>query len=253
MADNPSTKNLSPRSSGRGHPVPIPVSTAIARRRGSSAHWPRLIQTRIAALDHRSPFELIVATILSAQCTDTRVNQVTPQLFARYPDARALALADPAELEAVIRSTGFFRSKAKNLIGMAQTLVAQHDGAVPAELEALTRLAGVGRKTAHVVLGTAFGIPSGVVVDTHVKRLAFRLGLTEQTDPERIEADLEALVPRKEWINLSHRLIHHGRAVCKAQRPRCSACPLASFCPARGCEGPREACAVDRATRPARP
>lgn len=188
----------------------------------------------ICALTHANAFELLVATILSAQCTDARVNLVTPHLFKRFPDARSLARAKQRELERLIRSTGFFRAKASNLIGMANALVERHDGEVPRELDSLTALPGVGRKTAHVVLGTAFGIPSGVVVDTHVKRLAFRLGLTDHTDPARIENDLAAAVPKSEWIGLSHRLILHGRQVCIARRPRCADCSLNSICPKRG-------------------
>ncbi len=186
------------------------------------------------ALDHRDAFQLIVATILSAQCTDERVNQVTPSLFARYPDARSLAECDPAELESLIHSTGFFRAKARHLIGMARALVENHGGEVPADLDALTALPGVGRKTANVVLGNAFGIPSGVVVDTHVKRLSYRLGLTDANDPERIEADLMDLLPRSSWIDFSHRMIHHGRQVCQALRPRCGNCPIEALCPRTG-------------------
>ncbi len=186
------------------------------------------------ALNFRNPYELIVATILSAQCTDARVNQVTPTLFARYPDASALAAADPADLEETIHSTGFFRAKSKNLIGMAKALVTHHRGEVPADLDALTALPGVGRKTAHVVLGNAFGIASGVVVDTHVKRLSQRLGLTDHTDPERIEHDLAEHIPRKHWVDLSHRLIQHGRTVCDARRPRCDECGLEHICPKLG-------------------
>lgn len=186
------------------------------------------------ALNHRNPYELLVATILSAQCTDARVNMVTPALFARYANAKQLAKAEQADLEDLIRSTGFFRAKSKSLIGMAQALVATHNGEVPDDLDALTALPGVGRKTAHVVLGNAFAIPSGVVVDTHVKRLAFRLGLSDHKDPAKIEADLAASVPRKEWINLSHRLILHGRSICGALRPRCKECALQAICPKRG-------------------
>ena len=186
------------------------------------------------ALHHRNAFELIVATVLSAQCTDARVNLVTPALFARYPDARTLAKADLADVEALIHSTGFFRAKAKNLIAMAGDLVANHGGEVPADLEALTRLAGVGRKTAHVVLGNAFEVASGVVVDTHVKRLSFRLGLTKSDDPATIEQELAGLIPAVEWINFSHRLIEHGRKVCDARRPRCDDCVLIEICPKLG-------------------
>jgi endonuclease III len=186
------------------------------------------------ALRYRDAFELLVATILSAQCTDARVNLVTPALFARFPDARALERADLAEVETLIHSTGFFRAKAKNLVTMARQLVDDHRGEVPRDLEALTALPGVGRKTANVVLGTAFAIASGVVVDTHVKRLSRRLGLTASTDPLVIERDLIAVVPRRHWVDLSHRLIAHGRAVCSATRPRCRDCALAPICPRTG-------------------
>ncbi len=194
----------------------------------------RAYPTVRCALDHRDAFELLVATVLSAQCTDERVNQVTPALFARYPDPRALAGADLADVEKLVYPTGFFRSKAKNLIALSKALVEKHDGAVPANLEALTALPGVGRKTANVVLGNAFGIASGVVVDTHVKRLAFRLGLTDRTEPEVIERELNAIVPRKHWIDFSHRLIAHGRGPCDALRPRCAGCTLKPICPRRG-------------------
>lgn len=185
------------------------------------------------ALVHRSPFELLAATILSAQCTDVRVNQVTPALFERYPDARAMSQAAPAELESIIRPTGFFRAKARSLLGMSQGLVQHHGGEVPRDLDALVKLPGVGRKTGNVVLGTAFGIPSGVVVDTHVKRLSYRMGLTDSDDPVAIERDLQCLFPKSQWIVLSHRLIHHGRGVCFARRPRCETCSLARICPQR--------------------
>jgi endonuclease-3 len=190
------------------------------------------------ALDHRNAFELLVATILSAQCTDLRVNLVTPALFTRYPDAAALASATLEDVETIIRSTGFFRAKAKNLVAMATQLVNQHGGEVPADLDALTKLPGVGRKTANVVMGNAFQIASGIVVDTHVKRLAFRLGLTRSTDPETIEQELGALIPRSEWINFSHRLIEHGRKVCDARKPACHVCTLRDVCPKLGVKPP---------------
>jgi endonuclease-3 len=186
------------------------------------------------ALVHQNPYELLVATILSAQCTDARVNLVTPGLFARYPDAFALAKANPEELEELIRPTGFFRAKAKNLLGMATQVVERHGGTIPDNLDALTSLPGVGRKTANVVLGTAFGIASGVVVDTHVKRLAYRLGLTTAKTPEQVERDLIRIVPRSDWVDLSHRLIQHGRRHCRAIRPRCFECPMESICPKFG-------------------
>lgn len=186
------------------------------------------------ALVHDGPFQLLVATILSAQCTDARVNLVTPELFRRFPDARALAAAGRDEVEAVIRSTGFFRAKAKNLQEMAARLQEAHGGEVPRDLDALTALPGVGRKTANVVLGTAFGLATGVVVDTHVKRLSVRLGLSARKTPEQIERDLMATVPRDEWVDLSHRLIQLGRRVCLARKPRCPSCPMAGFCPRVG-------------------
>ena len=182
-------------------------------------------------LDFRTPYELIVATILSAQCTDARVNMVTPTLFARYPTAKALSEANPAELEDIIRSTGFFRNKTKSLIGMASALVADHRGQVPDEMEALRVLPGVGRKTANVVLGNAFGKNEGVTVDTHVTRLSNLLGLTTETDPVKIEQDLMRLVDREDWTLVSHLLIWHGRRVCIARRPKCGRCVLAKVCP----------------------
>ena len=183
------------------------------------------------ALDFTNAFELLCATILSAQCTDKRVNMVTPALFARYPDAASLAAAKPEDVEAIIRSTGFFRSKAKNLVGMATGLVEQHGGVVPAEMDALTTLPGVGRKTANVILGNAFGRNDGIVVDTHVTRLANRLGLTSETDAVKIEQALIPLFPRERWTMLSHLLIEHGRQICDARKPRCGECVLSDVCP----------------------
>lgn len=188
----------------------------------------------VCALTHQSPFQLIVATILSAQCTDVRVNLVTPGLFRRYPAPRELAQAEPSELETLIRSTGFFRAKAASLIGMAQGLMERHGGEVPRTLEELVQLPGVGRKTANVVLGTAFGIASGVVVDTHVKRITNLLALTASTNPEQIERDLMELLPKSSWVDFSHRLIHHGRRICIARRPNCLECPLLPLCPRIG-------------------
>ena len=182
-------------------------------------------------LDHRSPFELIAATILSAQCTDKRVNMVTPQLFQRFPHAAALAVAPQADVEDIIRSTGFFRAKAKSLVAMAQALVERHGGQVPASMDELVVLPGVGRKTANVLLGNAFGLNHGIVVDTHVGRLAVRLGLTRESDPVRVERALMKLFPVDRWTLLSHLLIWHGRRVCDAKKPRCSECVLAELCP----------------------
>ncbi|MGH7532794.1 MAG: endonuclease III [Gemmatimonadales bacterium] len=183
------------------------------------------------ALDHRNAYQLLAATILSAQCTDVRVNLVTPDLFRAYPTPSKLAAARQGDVERIIRSTGFFRNKARNLIAMAQALVAEHGGKVPNTMAALHALPGVGRKTANVVLGNAFDINEGVVVDTHVGRLARLLGLTRHTDPVKVERDLMDEFPRKQWAMLSHLLISHGRAVCIARRPRCNDCVLADICP----------------------
>jgi len=183
------------------------------------------------ALEHADAYQLLVATILSAQCTDARVNMVTPALFARYPDARSLAAARQDELEELIRSTGFFRNKAKNLIAMAREVVSLHGGRIPESMEALRALPGVGRKTANVVLGNAFGRNEGVTVDTHVGRIARLLRFTNRDDPEKAEQDLMTLFPQDRWTLLSHLLISHGRAVCIARRPRCEACVLVQDCP----------------------
>lgn len=182
-------------------------------------------------LDYRTPFELLVATILSAQCTDVRVNMVTPAVFARYPTPAALARARQEDVEELIRSTGFFRNKAKSLIGMAQALTAEHTGLVPRTMAELQVLPGVGRKTANVILGNAYGLSEGITVDTHVVRLTALLRLTRETTPERIEQDLMVLVPREDWAILSHLLIWHGRRVCIARRPKCGECVLNSICP----------------------
>jgi endonuclease III len=186
------------------------------------------------ALSYRTPWELLVATILSAQCTDRRVNEVTPDLFARWPEAEDLADAARADIEEAIRSTGFFRNKAKSLQEAARMLVADYGGRVPDDIEELVRLPGVGRKTAKVVLGEAFEIAAGVAVDTHVGRVTRRLGLSREKDAEKVAADLEALVPRSEWIALSMRMILHGRRLCTARRPHCSDCFLEPLCPKMG-------------------
>lgn len=182
------------------------------------------------ALHHDSPYQLLVATILSAQCTDERVNMVTPKLFETFPDYAALANAKQPQLEGIIKSTGFFRNKATSLIGMAKAVVERHNGELPADIDALVELPGVGRKTANVVLGTAFGIPTGVVVDTHVKRITNLLGLVNSKNADIIERELMEIVPKKEWIDFSHRLIHHGRRICIARRPKCLECPLLKDC-----------------------
>jgi endonuclease-3 len=185
-------------------------------------------------IDYGSPWELLVATVLSAQCTDVRVNKVTPELFARWPRPEDLASASQENVETTIRSTGMFRQKATSLRAAAGIVVSEHGGEVPQDLDALVALPGVGRKTAKVVLGEAFGIAAGVTVDTHVRRLARRLGLTRLEDPEKIAAELETLLPQEEWIKFSTRLILHGRRVCRARSPRCDECVLAEVCPRVG-------------------
>jgi len=182
-------------------------------------------------LDHRNAWELLVATILSAQSTDRMVNKVTPQLFARFPTPAALARAEPAEVESIVKSTGFFRMKARSIQEASRQIVERHGGEVPRDLDALCELRGVARKTANVVLGTAFGIAAGIVVDTHAKRVSRRLGLTAEKDPRRIEEDLMRLFPREEWIDLGHRLVLHGRYTCLARAPRCGDCACRPFCP----------------------
>jgi endonuclease-3 len=186
------------------------------------------------SLDFRTPLELLVATILSAQCTDRRVNQVTKSLFKKYRSAADYARVPPSELERDIQSTGFFRNKAKSIQGCCRALMERHDGRVPREMDALVQLPGVGRKTANVVLGTAYGAATGVVVDTHVARLAQRLGLSTEKNPEKIERDLMDIFPDSEWIALSHRLIQHGRQICTARKPNCPECPLEKECPKVG-------------------
>lgn len=186
------------------------------------------------ALKFHTPVQLLVATILSAQCTDERVNMVTSELFGKYRSAADYARVSQEELEQDIKSTGFFRNKAKAIRECCRRLVEEHSGQVPADMEVLVGLPGIGRKTANVILGTAFGIASGIVVDTHVARVSRRLGLTRNKDPLRIERDLTALVPRAQWIAFSHRVIHHGRRICSARKPRCNACPLQDLCPKVG-------------------
>ena len=189
------------------------------------------------ALEHKNPFQLLIATILSAQCTDERVNQVTPKLFQKYPTPREMSAAPVGRLEREIQSTGFFRNKAKNIKACSRKLMDEHGGEVPKKMEDLVELPGVGRKTANVVLGSAYGIASGVVVDTHVARLSKRIGLTTEKDPEKIERDLIAQLPREEWVDFSHRLIHHGRRICTARLAMCDRCVLLNLCPRIGVEG----------------
>lgn len=190
----------------------------------------------VCALDYRTPLELLVATILSAQCTDERVNRVTRDLFQKYRTAADYSQAPVEQLEREIQSTGFFRNKAKSIVGACKVLQEQFGGEIPQDIDALIELPGIGRKTANVVLGTAFGIATGVVVDTHVTRVSRRLGLTANKDPVKIEKDLMEIVPKSEWVAFSHRMIHHGRQICVARKPRCSDCPFRSICPKVGVE-----------------
>jgi len=212
---------------------PRPPLSLVRRARAVDRILQQVYPDAHCELDFRDPYELLVATILSAQCTDERVNQVTPALFARYPDPAALAAADRADLEEIIRPTGFFRNKAASLQSMAAVVCEKYKGQIPRPMSALTTLPGVGRKTAHVVRGNAFDQP-GFTVDTHVQRLSRRLGWTEETDPVRIEYALDALFPRKDRTMVSHRLIFHGRRCCFARKPACAACPVARLCPSSG-------------------
>src|SRR5688572_9296576 len=222
-------------------PAPNPAKVAKFARESAAAKQKRTLEIIMrlhkeypdakCSLTFRNPYQLLVATILSAQCTDERVNQVTPALFKRFPKPNDLADARPEELEEMIKSTGFFRNKTKSLLGMSNAVVERHKGKIPDEMDALVDLPGVGRKTANVVLGNAFHKAEGVVVDTHVTRLSQRLALTQQTDAVKIELDLMDLVPRDEWTVISHLFIDHGRAVCKAPTPRCEVCILNDICP----------------------
>ncbi|PSO49586.1 MAG: endonuclease III [Cyanobacteria bacterium SW_9_44_58] len=198
------------------------------------ARLKELYPNAVCTLYYKTPVQLLVATMLSAQCTDERVNQVTPTLFARFPDAEALAQAPREEIETLIRSTGFYRNKAKNIQGACKMIVSEFGGNVPDTMKQLLKLPGVARKTANVVLAHAYGVNAGVTVDTHVKRLSNRLGLTEKRDPKQIEKDLMTLLPQAEWQNWSIRLIYHGREVCKARQPLCDSCALADLCPFPG-------------------
>lgn len=214
--------------------TPLDLSELKKQARKVCRSLEKTYQDAECALLHKNPFELLVATILSAQCTDERVNMATPILFKKYPTARHLAKGKLKDVEKIVQPLGFFRAKAKNIVGMAQGLVEHHDGEVPQDLDALVKLPGVGRKTANVVLGTWFRIPTGVVVDTHVRRISNLLGLTQSQNPEIIERDLMAILPEKEWIDYSHRMIYHGRQICNARRPNCPECPMLKFCPRVG-------------------
>ena len=234
MRGRSSAPSVRPRTSAAKKPrAPrrVPASALPAHATEVRARLQRLYPDAHCELDHRSAWELLVATILSAQCTDRRVNMVTPHLFKAYPSPAALAKAKHEDVEEIIRSTGFFRSKAKSVIGMAGAITDYHGGRVPRTMAELVTLPGVGRKTANVVLGNAYGVDEGIVVDTHVARLSQRLGLTKHTDPAKIEQDLMRLFPREGWTMLPHLLITHGRRICEAKKPRCEACALADICP----------------------
>ena len=210
-----------------------PVAALRARARKIVQLLAREYPDAKCALDHETPLQLLIATILSAQCTDVRVNMVSPALFARYPDAKAFATAEPSELETAIQSTGFFRNKTRSIIACCKELVASHNGEVPGTMEQLVGLQGVGRKTANVILGNAFDVP-GITVDTHVGRLSRRLGLTKHMEAEKVERELMDLLPPKEWTMFSHRMIFHGRRICHARKPKCSQCVLNKICPKTG-------------------
>ena len=229
------------KAKAKRKPAPKRASAKKGVARGIDAKRVRAILEKLeqdypaatCALTHHNPFQLLIATILSAQCTDERVNQVTKTLFVKYPTPEALAYANPRELEQDIRPTGFFRNKTKSIIGASRAIVEQHGEKVPRSMEELLPLPGVARKTANVVLGTAFGIAAGVVVDTHVHRLSRRLDLTQHDDPKKIEQDLMAIIPRDRWIAFSHQIIWHGRRVCVARKPRCAECNLERLCYAK--------------------
>jgi endonuclease-3 len=224
-------KRLTLTQNRRARRAPV---TKVALGRYAAEVFSRLMDAHPDAhceLDHETPLQLLMATILSAQCTDKRVNLVTPLLFKTHPTAQSLADAQPEKVEELIKSTGFFRNKTKSLIGLGRALVERHSGEVPDSMNALVKLPGVGRKTANVILGNAFRKNEGVVVDTHVGRLSLRLGLTKRTDPVKIEQDLMALFPQEEWAMLSHLLIFHGRRVCHARAPKCEVCVLNDICP----------------------
>jgi endonuclease III len=221
-AATPSKKQQRTAKKAAKSPALVATTYAKLRERHSDAH---------CELDHKTPFQLILATVLSAQSTDVMVNKITPELFERWPNPKSLANAEPTEVERVLSKIGMFRQKTKNVIGLSKRLLEEHRGEVPRTLEELVKLPGVGRKTANVVLGVAFGTPEGVVVDTHVQRISQRLGWTKHSEPPEIEQDLMALFPRSDWDMLSHTLIFHGRRICAARKPACAACPVSAECP----------------------
>jgi endonuclease III len=229
-------RKLATNTNGKLAKLPAPRTKAELKAQADrvAEHLQQDYPDVTCALENETPFELLIATILSAQCTDARVNMVTPELFRRWPNADAMASAPIKALEKVIQSTGFYRNKAKNIKGASQAIVKRHGGELPPDIDALISLPGVGRKTANVVLGTAYGMATGVVVDTHVTRLSQRLGLTKHTDATKIERDLMQLLPESEWVDFAHRMIHHGRQICSARKPKCSECSMNSFCPKIG-------------------
>jgi len=242
MSAKPKSKKAAKKVSGKNSRS-IKTSKAAKNAGDSSGKGtdPKRVAAILAKLDeaypdatcelkHQNPFQLLISTILSAQCTDVRVNQVTETLYKKYPNAQAFAYADPSELEKEIRPTGFFRNKTKSIMGASKALIEEYGGEVPRTMEEILKLPGVARKTGNVVLGTAFGIASGVVVDTHVQRLSRRLDLTKNEEPKKIEQDLIKILPQNKWINFSHQLIWHGRRVCRARNPKCVACNLESIC-----------------------
>jgi endonuclease III len=237
-----SKEAMKPRSGSRGSGSKVPHARAVrAKGAGTRPERVRAILAKLdeaypdvtCALEHGNPFQLLISTILSAQCTDVRVNQVTETLYAKYPTLKDFAYADPKELEQDIRPTGFFRNKTKSIMGASKQIVEEFGGEVPRTMEQLLTLPGVARKTANVVLGTAFGIASGIVVDTHVMRLSERLDLTSNTDAKKIEQDLMRIIPREKWVLFSHQMIWHGRKVCQARKPRCAECNLERLCYAK--------------------
>jgi endonuclease III len=235
------------RGRGRPYAVRVPDVSLVRRARKIDRVLGETYPDAATELNFSTPFELLVATVLSAQTTDKRVNTVTPTLFGKYPDATALAAADRADVEEIIQPTGFFRAKTESILKLSQALVERYDGEVPGRLADLVTLPGVGRKTANVVLGDAFGVP-GITVDTHFGRLARRFGWTSETDPVKVEHEVGALFPRKSWTLLSHHLIWHGRRICHARNPACGACPVARLCPSYG-EGPTDAAKAAKLVR----
>jgi len=233
MAESPTLNKMHPVTPPKKVPKPKTVAAKKERSNQILAELDKLYPNATCALHHRSAWELLVATILSAQCTDERVNKVTPGLFKKYPTVTAMAAASQDELAQDIRSTGFFNNKARSLIGAARKLMADHKGEVPRSLDELLQVPGAARKTANVVLGTAFGIASGVVVDTHVQRITLRLDFTKNIDPVKIEQDLMKIVPQSRWILFSHQVIHFGRGICVARKPKCGECPLDPLCYAK--------------------